>query len=86
MSDPQDSALRGLSPVVWNPIHTAPRDGTLVRLWAPDAPIVEMRWNPAGTNLIAQRGPGIWEHPSGELTWSEAHPDGAPTHWLPVLS
>ncbi len=66
----------------WQPIETAPRDGTVVLLWATDAPACEMYWDPAGRNLLVQSGPGIWTHPSGELTWSEQFGAG-PTHWMP---
>lgn len=69
---------------LWPSIETAPRDGTPVRLWARDAMMVPMRWNVSGRNSLVQPGEGIWEHPSGELTWSEYDPAGAPTHWHPI--
>lgn len=69
----------------WRPIETAPRDGTIVRVGAPDDEWFTMKWNPRGYNEIFQPEPtGIWETPDGSLTWTDA--DGAgPTHWAPRL-
>lgn len=69
----------------WQPMATAPRDGTTILLWASDAGgPYEMFWNPHGTNLLVQSGEGIWELNGGGLTWCEERPDGAPTHWMPL--
>jgi hypothetical protein len=69
----------------WQPIATAPRDGTEVDLtWMEDGQPQEvwpMRWN------IFQKGMGgIWamqSKTSGALlcTWSEEDPSEGPTHW-----
>jgi len=69
----------------WQPMSTAPRNGTLVRLRGTDAPTVEMRWDAEATSWV-QPGKGLWVHPSGLLTWSEHRPEGAPEEWAPVLS
>lgn len=77
----------------WQPIETAPRDGTAVALcWMENGKVAEsfapMVWNQFAENPLYQRGKGIWacHAKSGELlfTWTESHPDGAPTHWMPL--
>lgn len=77
----------------WHPISTAPRDGTEVELTCMDdgkpQEIYPMRWNRFAGNKLVQDHKGIWAMQSklsGALlcTWSEADPDGAPTHWRPV--
>ena len=75
----------------WQPIETAPRDGTEVSLtWMENGEPQEiyhgMRWNTFAGNPLVQDGKGIWAIQSpatGKLlmTWSEENPDGAPTHW-----
>lgn len=76
----------------WQPLDTAPRDGTEVNLTWMDLgrpqDIYPMRWEPETGNALAQAGPGIWvmrSRVSDEVlcTWSESDPDGAPTHWQP---
>lgn len=73
----------------WQPISTAPRDGTPVTPASIKKGVVEefytgMCWNPTGTSFV-QEGFGIWEfrNASGELsyTWSEKTPGCGPTHW-----
>jgi hypothetical protein len=44
-----------------------------------------MRWDAELTSFF-QRGVGIWVLIGGGLTWTEEHPDGAPTHWAPYTS
>lgn len=68
----------------WVSMKSAPRDGTVIRLRAPDAPTVEMFWNPEGTNALIQPGKGIWERVGGGLTWSEFHVGGGPEEWQPI--
>lgn len=66
------------------PIHTAPRDGTVIWVMHEDCGSFPMRWDSAGTNWIAQPEDekGIWVTPDGSFTWSEY--DGAgPSHWAP---
>lgn len=75
----------------WQPIETAPRDGTAVTLtWMdkgkPQETASNMVWNQFAGNPLVQDGKGIWacHAKSGEIlfTWSEQNPDGAPTHWM----
>ena len=66
----------------WQPIHTAPRDGTIVEIVADtgEGPgeAWPMRW-------VAGKGdgqtPGFWTVSDGSFTWREG--DGGPTHWRP---
>ena len=76
----------------WQPIETAPKDGTFVNLtWMengePQEIFTHMVWNRFAGNPLVQNGKGIWvcRGRSGKilLTWSEETPDGAPTHWSP---
>lgn len=66
----------------WQPISTAPRDGTEVELTLDpvDGELFKMRWFDKAQVWAMQ------SKLSGALlcTWSEADPDGAPTHWRPV--
>ncbi|WP_376959679.1 hypothetical protein ABNQ39_07150 [Azospirillum sp. A26] len=75
------------------PIHTAPRDGTLVKLAAFDAKgqldaSVEMRWQADAKNALFPGITGFWVTPDfpgpHSFTWNESDPDAAPTHWRPV--
>ena len=77
----------------WQPIATAPRDGTEILLtWMENgtpAEIYPMRWNPFASNPLVQSGNGMWamhDLANSELlvTWSETDPDGAPTHWRAI--
>ena len=67
----------------WQPISTAPRDGTKVEL-ADEAwgEVWSMRWEV----FRGSRGAGIWVMWgfTGSLlaTWPEG--DGGPTHWRPI--
>jgi hypothetical protein len=75
------------------PIHTAPRDGTLVKLAAFDAKgqldvSVEMRWQADAKNALFPGVVGFWITPDfpgpHSFTWNESDPDAGPTHWRPV--
>lgn len=71
----------------WLPIHTAPRDGTIVLLAGLDdrgevevsAP---MRWNPTRENGLFPGVVGFWELSDGSMTWHDE--EHGPTHWQPV--
>ncbi|MET4529119.1 hypothetical protein [Bradyrhizobium sp. JR18.2] len=75
-------------PQGWQPIATAPRDGTVVELtWMDNGrpqEIYPMQWGHIQRNkLFAGDTVGMWIMPNGAATWTEHDPDGAPTHWRP---
>ena len=74
----------------WQPIETAPKDGTKVDLtWMengkPQETYCGMVWNIFAGNPFVQAGNCIWalHADNGKIlmTWSDENPDGAPTHW-----
>lgn len=70
-------------PSDWQPIDTAPRDGTIVELTDGDMTFA-MRWSATQRNPFFAPGvTGMWVVPNGSMTWTEHDPDGAPTHWRP---
>jgi hypothetical protein len=76
----------------WQPIETAPRDGTLVCVgWKGprDTEMQEwftMQWGHIQKNdLFAPGQIGMWVMPDGSLTWTEST-GGGPTHWRPLLA
>ena len=68
----------------WQPIETAPRDGTRVLLWFPFTLTVEVP-GIAWIGLWAQRET---DEADGNVCWIEPeHRDeclGEPTHWMPL--
>lgn len=69
----------------WQPIETAPKDGTLIDAWAGNKRVVNIRWEPE-------------DYAKGEC-WAEAFPASRgmagsdcfpaylrpqPTHWMPT--
>jgi hypothetical protein len=56
----------------WQPIDTAPKDGTRILLWTEDRVVIG-RWY---DNALFGLG---WRHDDGNFT----EPDGM-THWMPV--
>jgi hypothetical protein len=74
--------------MAWQPIHTAPRDGTLIYLTWMDKgepqEVYPMRWGPKAENALFPGVVGFWVLDGGEMTWTEHDPEGAPTHWRPV--
>lgn len=72
----------------WQPIETAPRDGTLIRLTWMDGgepqDQMTMRYSPIQRNGLFPGVVGMWVAPDASMTWNEADPDGAPTHWRPL--
>jgi hypothetical protein len=85
MTSPTDNSQQG-----WQPIETAPKDGTVVLLTAFDEdgrPFGE-EW-PCYWGHIQQNGlfpgvTGMWTVTGGGVTWSEAPEEGGPTHWRPL--
>src|SRR5437762_1330141 len=72
----------------WQPIETAPKDGTIIRLtWMDnDHPqeIWPMQWAHIMRNGLFPGKVGMWTTPDGSLTWNDSDPNGAPTHWMPL--
>lgn len=68
------------------PIETAPKDGTVIWLWAEgmdsEGPFL-MHWDPNFINLLVSDKPGLWVMKGGGLTWSDQEYKGGPTHWCP---
>lgn len=72
----------------WQPIETAPRDGTEVLLTWMEADgqpqdIVGLAWDPEKENGFFPGVVGMWSAKSGNYTWCDAHGYG-PTHWAPI--
>lgn len=73
----------GLDDPRWQPIDTAPRDGTIILVMDPDAGIFAMRYSPLARNPLFQRGRGLWCDPDNAFTWSEQDGFG-PSKWMPL--
>ena len=71
----------------WQPIETAPKDGTLIRIgwkFPEDAEMQEwfvMRWGHIQKNGLFPNAVGMWVAPDASMTWNDEDKDGAPTHW-----
>jgi hypothetical protein len=67
----------------WQPIETAPKDGTLIEVMDPDSGQFPMRWDPNAINLIVSDAPGLWVASDGSMTWCDQKGFG-PTKWRPL--
>lgn len=71
----------------WQPIDTAPKDGTEVLLtWMEKdkpADILRMVWDQNRENGLFPGVVGMWATREGSYTWCDAHGYG-PTHWAPL--
>lgn len=71
----------------WQPIDTAPKDGTLVRLcWMDDGLAndqVIMQWGHIQQNALFPGKVGMWVAKNGVMTWNDDG-EGGPTHWMPL--
>lgn len=80
----------------WQPIETAPRDGTFILAWGPEPvsnPGYEARqtyWAFYGEGSMAKAAYDRDEGPSGSWSWSEPCRGWVfswhPTHWMPLPS
>ena len=70
--------------MVWQPIETAPKDGTLVKLcWWDDGPndVVHMRWGHIQRNGLFPDAVGMWVCPKTGFTWYDFN-GGGPDKWM----
>lgn len=73
----------------WQPIETAPKDGSVIALTSffDDGEQFEtwpMQWMHIQRNGLFPGKTGMWTHPSGGLTWNDDGVGGGPTHWRPL--
>lgn len=72
----------------WQPIETAPKDGSSVLLTAFDeGEMFEtwvMMWGHIKKNPLFPSKTGMWMTPDGMITWNGSHNEGGPTHWKPL--
>lgn len=66
----------------FQPIETAPRDGTLIEVHHQHCGTFPMRWDPAAKSALFPGVIGMWTTPSGDFTWTESEGYG-PTSWRP---
>lgn len=70
----------------WQPMDTAPRDGSIIELTAIEADgtlfeIHPMQWAHIQMNGLFPGKVGMWTAPGGEYTWNDDGRGGGPTHW-----
>lgn len=65
----------------WQPIATAPKDGTRVLIWGPNSDTVVCYWNEWAHEPK-------WQPAAVEASGAQGYPDvtirGEPTHWMPL--
>jgi hypothetical protein len=61
----------------WQPVETAPKDGTVIDLWLPDGRAPACRWGRNGWQIEFAEMPGSFE------SLVAARGDAA-THWMPL--
>jgi hypothetical protein len=73
--------------ISWQPIETAPKDGTIVVLtrFADNNALDQfaMQWAHIQRNGLFPGKVGMWTAPNGSFTWNDDDPLYAPTHWMP---
>ena len=88
---PNQAAMGPAVTQAWQPIETAPKDGTLVDLVYPypRGRVANMYWANDPFNTWVARKPAYHHERFGELLpekdWSfVAFPNATPTHWMPA--
>lgn len=62
----------------WQPIETAPTDGTVVDLWANDERLPDCKWKDENLYGWQQK----YQETSDVFFWLGSPPDFNPTHWM----
>lgn len=70
---------RTSTPPAWQPIATAPKDGTVIDLWCSHGRIPCCSWRVAGNF----NGDSAWHNESG-FPIEYGHPKKIPTYWMPL--
>jgi Protein of unknown function (DUF551) len=71
------------SAVEWQPIETAPKDGSAILLYSPKHGTVEGGWDQVDGGGHPENGPSIYWWASRYVVFEDG-PYDAPTHWMPL--
>lgn len=70
-----------MSGMTWQPIETAPKDGTVVFLWRNGRPAIG-KWN---TKKYAKNPKPYWDGSDARVWGVRWATSVAPTHWMPIV-